>query len=425
MKQSSFDVLVVGGGVAGCFAAISAARTGAKVLLIEKNGMLGGTTTTGMVNFPGLFHAWGKQIISGPCWESIMRCVERKGAVLPPFPYKSEHHNRQQILVDVFTYTCILDEMCQEAGVSLLFHAMVSEVKEQSDGVRTLLTTKDGYREVISHTLIDATGDADALRLAGCAYEVSETTQPATLIDDLDGYDPSAIDEAAFRSYITTCYQKGTLAPEDFQGQDFYRQLVRKRIHMHIPAPGAHTSEGRTDLELRARKTLSRIISCLSAFPGLEGIRVSRFGKECGVRESVRIVGEQTVTAEEYLSGIVRPDSVCHAFYPIDLHRKTDIKQIFLKDGIVPCVPYGCLIPAGRKYLFVAGRALSSDSDANSALRVQATCMATGQVAGVAAAICSGKHCTAPEVPMPLLKEKLHQIGAIVPGEIPLPIPKP
>lgn len=106
MREISTDVLVIGGGSAGCFAAISAARSGASVLLVEKNGMLGGTTTGGMVNFPGLFHAWGKQIIDGPCWESIERCVANGGAVLPPFPYKSEHHNKQQILVDVF-YLCL------------------------------------------------------------------------------------------------------------------------------------------------------------------------------------------------------------------------------------------------------------------------------------------------------------------------------
>ena len=76
------DVLVVGGGTAGVFAAISAARTGAKTLLIDKNNILGGTVTVANVNFPGLFHAWGKQIIAGPCWESIERTAKLGGATL-------------------------------------------------------------------------------------------------------------------------------------------------------------------------------------------------------------------------------------------------------------------------------------------------------------------------------------------------------
>lgn len=415
MKERTTGVLVVGGGCAGCFAAISAARSGADVLLVEKNGMLGGTTTGGRVNFPGLFHAWGKRIIGGPAWESILRCVERRGAVLPPFPYRSEFHYEQQILVDVFTYTCILDEMCVEAGVRLLLHSMIAEVREEKDGVCATVATKSGLLRVRAKVLIDATGDADALRLAGCEYLAGEQTQPATLIHDLDGYDPERIDEAVFQAHLEKCYREGRLTPADSQGRDLCRQIRKKRIHMHIAAPEAYTSEGKTALELRARSTLSRILQCLSEIPGLEGIHVARFGNECGVRETVRIVGEHEITAAEYLSGEVREDSVCHAFYPIDLHVETGIKQIFVEEGKVPCVPYGCLVPKGSTHLLAAGRCISSDRDANSALRVQATCMATGQVAGVAAAICAGNGRGVNQVPMGELKTALRKLGAIVP----------
>ena len=421
MKEKKIDIIVVGGGTAGCFAAISAARLGARVLLVEKNGMLGGTTTCGMVNFPGLFHAWGKQIIDGPCWESIMRCVKQGGAVLPLFPYKSEHHNKQQILVDIFTYTCILDEMCVEAGVELLFHSMIANAGEDEEGAYATVTTKDGPIYLRAKTLIDATGDADAIRLAGCEYKISEITQPATLFNDLTGYDPNAIDELKFRAYIAKCYENGLLTPEDTQGQDIYRRLQKKRIHMHVSAPNAHTSEGKTALEINARRTLMRILNCLSKFEGLENIRVARFGQECGVRETVRIVGEKEITANDYLAARVEEDSVCHAFYPIDLHRSVDIKQVFLEDGKVPCVCYGSLVPKGAKHLLVAGRCLSSDTDANSALRVQATCMATGQVVGVAAAICARDVYEVYRVPMELLKKELRGIGAIVPGDVIFP----
>lgn len=418
MKNLSTDVLVVGGGSAGCFAAISAARTGASVVLVEKNGMLGGTTTCGMVNFPGLFHAWGKQIIDGPAWESIMRCVARRGAVLPPFPYKSPHHNMQQILVDIFTYCCVLDEMCMESGVRMLLHTMVTEVTETDRAVEVTLTAKGEKIHVHAGVLIDATGDADALRLAGYEYRVSRRTQPATLMNDLSGYDPNKIDEYKFKEYIQRCYENGTLTLEDSQGIDMYRRVMKKRIHMHVEASDAHTSEGKTALEIKARQALRRILDCLSGFEGLENIRVERIGTECGVRETVRIVGEKEMTAAEYLSGEVKADSVCHAFYPIDLHRSCDIKQIFLEDGKVPCVCYGSLVPKGAKHMLVAGRCLSSDTDANSALRVQATCMATGQVTGVAAALCVKHGYGAYDVPMDTLKNELRRLGAIVPGDV-------
>ena len=418
MREISTDVLVIGGGSAGCFAAISAARSGASVLLVEKNGMLGGTTTGGMVNFPGLFHAWGKQIIDGPCWESIERCVANGGAVLPPFPYKSEHHNKQQILVDVFTYACILDSMCIESGVHLLLHSMLVDVKDKHDGATATVATKDGALRVCAKILIDSTGDADAVRAAEYDVKTSDVTQPATLINDITGYDFETIDEAAFRQYIDECYKSGRLTKEDFQGQDVYERLRKKRIHMHIPAPDAHTSEGKTQLEINARRTLWRILRCLAEFKGLENIRVARCGYECGVRETVRIVGEDVITAEQYLSGEIREDSVCHAFYPIDLHRSIDIKQVFVEEGRVPVVSYGSLVPKGSRHLLVAGRCISSDRDSNSALRVQATCMATGQVAGVAAAICAKKGCEAYAVSMSTLKDGLRRIGAIIPGDV-------
>ena len=232
MKKLSTDVLVIGGGSAGCFAAISAARTGATVMLVEKNGMLGGTTTCGAVNFPGLFHAWGKQMIDGPAWESILRCVNRKGAVLPPFPYQSPHHNMQQIRIDIFTYCCILDEMCLEAGISVLFHSMVSRVKETDLGVNVRVAAKGEEISISTKVLIDATGDADALRLAGCRCQIGKNPQPATLINDLTGYDPDAINEEQFRQYVKKCYEHGSLTMEDSQGRDLY-QMVKKKANPH------------------------------------------------------------------------------------------------------------------------------------------------------------------------------------------------
>ena len=418
MKNISTDVVVVGGGSAGCFAAISAARSGARVILVEKNGMLGGTTTGGMVNFPGLFHAWGKRIVGGPAWEAIERCVALGGTVLPPFPYKSEHHNKQQILLDIFTYTCVLDNMCIEAGVQVMFFAMLASATETKDGVEISVATKEGLWQINAKVLIDSTGDADAIRLAGFEYNTCEVTQPATLINDIGGYDIEKIDEKNFRKYIDECYASGMLKKEDFQGHDVYERLKKHRIHMHIPAPYAHTASGRTELEIRARKTLFNILKCLSKFEGLENIHVERFGHECGVRETVRISGEAEITAEQYLSGEIREDSVCYAFYPIDLHRDVDIKQIFLEDGRVPCVSYSNLVPKGSRHMLVSGRCISSDREANSALRTQAVCMSTGQVAGVAAAICTSRRCDVYEAPMRLLKDGLHAIGAVVPGDI-------
>ena len=115
-----FDVAVAGGGSAGVFAAISAARTGVSTVLLERSSMLGGTATNGGVNFPGLFHAYGKQIISGPCWEAIERCDKLGGAKIPKIVERPENHWELQISIDRNIYNRVLEEMCRESGVRIM-----------------------------------------------------------------------------------------------------------------------------------------------------------------------------------------------------------------------------------------------------------------------------------------------------------------
>mgnify|MGYP000498984597 FL=1 len=122
MDKLRTDVVVVGGGTAGCFAAIAAAKAGAKTILVEKKGILGGTITAAAVNFPGLFFAWGKQIIAGPCWESILRAQSIGAAVIPEISRRPQAHWHEQILLNIFSYTQILDELCLESGVELRLH---------------------------------------------------------------------------------------------------------------------------------------------------------------------------------------------------------------------------------------------------------------------------------------------------------------
>ena len=126
-------------------------------------------------------------------------------------------------------------------------------------------------------------------------------------------------------------------------------------------------------------------------------------------------MGEQTILAEDYIRGRAYPNAVCYAFYPIDLHVMTGIRQQFFEENVVGQIPYGALIPKNAKRLLCAGRCIASDTDANSAVRVQAPCMATGQAAGCAAAICARKKIPVWQLPHSLLREKLNAIGAIVP----------
>ena len=145
------------------------------------------------------------------------------------------------------------------------------------------------------------------------------------------------------------------------------------------------------------------------------------------MRETCRIVGEYEITVDDYVGGRVFDDAVCHAFYPVDLHLAEDrrntgnnLYNIFLEEGVIPTVPYRALIPKGSDDLLCAGRIVCSDQLANSGLRVEATCMAEGQAAGVASAIAAKRAMSVKDVPYAELCESLKEQGAIVPkGEEP------
>ena len=137
----------------------------------------------------------------------------------------------------------------------------------------------------------------------------------------------------------------------------------------------------------------------------------------CGIRETVRIVGKQTVTEEKYLSGERYGDDVCFAYYPVDLHNASSYgrKKIYHEPEVVPTVPRGALLPKGSRNLITAGRCISADIASLSALRVEAACMATGQVAGALAALAVKTGIEASKIPMSDLKDLLEEHGAIVP----------
>ena len=409
-KKVIADVIVVGGGTSGVFAAIAAARTGAKTILIEKNSILGGTITAASVNFPGLFFAWGKQIISGPCWEAIEKTIKLGGAEMPKISFKPQKHWQEQIKLNRFIYTAVLFEMCRESGVTLITNSMISAAEESSTGVILIITEKTGLIETNAKMVIDATGDANLVTIAGYETVKSSAQQPATLQNHISGYDFNKVDTIEIKERI-----KSAALPEHINADRLISYLRDHKIDMHIPCVDADTSEGKTKLEQKTYTSYIQVYNFLKSIKGLENLNVDFAAEETGVRETARIVGETTVTAEDYITGFMYPDSICYAFYPIDLHVLNGIEQKFHPENTVSKIPYRALIPKGSKYILCAGRCISSDSYANSAVRVQAVCMATGQAAGCAAALAACKGTASNGVSYDELCKSLKAINAIVP----------
>ena len=420
--MEKFDVAVMGGGTAGLIAAIQAGRAGAKTVLIEKNGICGGTMTVGGINKPGLFDAWGKQIIKGIGWELVTAALTLAGKKLPERfldPDSNTRHWEHQIELNPLLYAACGDQALLEAGVDIRYHTMSGAL--QFSGNRWLVTLcgKDGLYDIESKVVIDCTGDANAVKQAGLPFTEHRITQPGTLSVRAHNFDLDKIDPAQLEKNFYAAVESGTILPGDLcWGKRFNTGFLKAggKNKNHICNINGAESFGRTQMEIAGRASILRSYRFLKQQVGLENIEFDLNSPECGVRETRVIAGEHTITRREYLAGISYPDAVCNAFYQIDFHDGEEgLISEKLAPGIVPQVPLRALIPQGSSNFLAAGRIISSDRAANSALRVQAVCMATGQAAGAVAAICAATNRSPLDIPKREWKELLEKNEAVIP----------
>ena len=418
--NQTFDVAVIGAGCAGLCAAIQSGRAGAKTILIEKNGICGGTLTMCGINYPGIFNAWGKQVIGGIGWELVRKTLEETGEGLPDFSNADMScHWRHQIRINPVVFAALADRALLDAGVEIRFHTMPGKIERNGELWNLTLCDKDGLYELQAKVVIDCTGDANAVKMAGYAVNQPDSCQPGTLSIYATGYDVDQLDFPALEKAFGEALNAGELVPEDmgwsksFNRGFFYGHGGNSN---HVCGINAADSEGRTRMEIAGRESILRIYRFLHRQAGLENLEF-RFGSgECGVRETRTIVGEKTVTVEDYVSGRIFDDAVCFCYYPVDLHdAKLGLDKRDLVPGVVPTIPLGALIPRDSKGFLAAGRILSSDRLANSALRVQAPCMATGQAAGAAAALCAQSGMDPVNLPFENLRKLLLKHDAILP----------
>lgn len=375
---SNVDVLVAGGGTAGVIAALQAARAGAITLLVERGSQLGGTVTTGGVSFPGLFDAWGKQIIAGIGWELVKKAVELDNGTLPPFNRIPEHHWQNQVQVNQFVYALLAEEECVKADITIAYYESPMSVEKTADGWNVSIIGPGTCRQVKCKQIIDCTGGASVVGMLNLPRFREEDTQPGSLLYKLGGVHPVGREQLD-RLYV--------------HGADSSTSVTLTKANM----------DGRKSLlkKLREQKNSARLV---------------HMQPETAHRESYRIHGETVITIDDYTSGRVFEDAVCYAFYPVDLHGRDGVKPKPLTKGTVPTIPLSALVPKGSRNIIVAGRCVSSDRFANSGLRVQASCMAMGQAAGAAAALAARTDTTPLEVPLEEIKTMLRTHAAIIPS---------
>lgn len=368
------DVLVIGGGTAGTIAAIQAARAGARTVLIERGSQLGGTTTVGGVAFPGLFHAWGKQVISGIGWELVSESVSLDDGKLPDFTKSTPQHWRHQVHVNQFLYTILAEEKCLKAGVTIIYYEFPLSIEKAANGWLLESVGPGTRRQVMCKQIIDCTGGADAVGMLKMPRLREKETQPGSML---------------------------------FKCGDAYRPGREQLQAVYVHGADSSTSITRTKANLDGRNAILKKI---------RGKRLIHMQPEAAFRESYRIRGETVITHKDYTSGRLFKDAVCYAFYPVDLHTRGGVKPMPLTRGVVPTVPLRALVPKNSRNIIVAGRSVSSDRLANSGLRVQASCMAMGQAAGAAAALAAEKNTTPLEIPLEDIWELLRKHRAIIPS---------
>ena len=423
-----FDVVVVGGGVAGFTAAIAAARSGATTALIEDKGALGGILTTGGNPEIGIFYAYKKPAISGIGWELCKRLESKNFAIIPDFSKVDTRSggSKSNVKVNRAMAEVEMNRMCLEAGVSLFFHTKVIGSIVNDNKIDYLIAAeKCGLVSFQANVFIDCTGDGDVAAVCGAERYESDELQPGTFGYSFVCNNLEEIKEEDIRAKFNAERENGNIKHGDYWPE--YHGRITGFLRAggnnanHIEMDGS-TSAGITKAEIDGREAMARMLEF-----AVENADISVYPPASYVapRETKRIVCDYTITVSDFVTGKIFDDSLSYCYYNLDLHsaKNTDGSRPFklnaedekLPEGIVPTIPYRAMIVKGLNNLLTAGRCISSERIVMGALRVKASCMGMGEAVGTAAALT--KNFNVREVDIELLKDTLRKNGAIVPDK--------
>jgi hypothetical protein len=414
------DVLVVGAGPAGIGAAIAAARSGARTMLIEQYAFVGGNLTVAKINPLFTYHdVKGRQVITGITGEVAERMTKvgySDGHMTDP-----TFDNASMTPFDPEGAKVVLFEMLEEAGVELLLHTMcVDAVSKDGNVSAVIVENKSGRGAICPKVVIDCTGDGDVAAKAGADFTYGNDegiAQPVSLLFRIANVDTKALrkwmkkNRNLLKDSPTDAEidsQKGIaflglsdLVKEEIAKGNIDEEVANRVLMYELPHNqfavnmtrlqniSGISAEDMTKAEVRLRKQVLQTYNFLKKYVG--GFELSYIldtGTQVGVRETRHIVGDYILNEHDILEGRAFEDGVSCGTYAIDIHPGKGKMQIYTGSGkAVYEIPYRSLIPAKLNNLLVAGRCLSANYIAAGSARVMATCMAMGQGAGVAAAM--------------------------------------
>jgi hypothetical protein len=413
MAMEDHDVIVVGGGPSGCAAAIAAARSGARVLLVERYGFLGGMATAGHVGPFMPVTPDGTTRVTRGIFDEVVRGLAARGAALPPeetgrTPPESGY--RTDLLPDTTPFDLeelkwMLQELLLEANVRLLCHAVFAEAAVRDGRIQTIVCqNKEGRVALTARMFVDCTGDGDLGACAGIPFTVGREsdgrTQPATLMFRVGGVDTAAL-QAYFRDHPAERRLASLLAAARAAGDpvgpkdNLLLFLTPRPGEVLVNASRVFLESGTdsaslTAAELEGRRQARQILAFLRRHgPGCGEAYMVSTATQIGIRETRRLQGEYTLCEEDLLGAARFDDAIARACYQIDVHSPTDGSTDLraVPAGRFYEIPFRVLYSRRLDNLVWAGRCLSATHAALSAVRVMPTCFATGQAAGTAAAL--------------------------------------
>ncbi len=416
--EDAWDVIVVGGGPAGCAAATAAAREGARTLLVEATGTLGGMGTAGLVPWFCGYHD-GENIIARGIAEHVrFELHQGMSFVREPrasFPTKGP----DDPAIDPELLKRVYDNLVTNSGAEILFHTQLAAVEMNDDtSVDAILATnKRGLGAYRAKVYVDATGDGDLAAWAGATVEKGDengSLQPGTqcfMITNVDEEGLAQGPKVHFYDPNSPIWKiiKDENYPDIIELHSCLRKIGPRAFGFntgHVFDVDNTNPENLSRALLHGRKMAGQYRDALAEYhPAFADSFLAATGSLLGIRETRRIMGDAYLTVEDYLAARNFPDEICRNAYGIDVHEskagrikwttmtidelkeRNQKRTRHLKPGISMGVPYRCLTPQGLQNVLVAGRCISTDRQVNGTVRIMACCLNTGEAAGIAAAM--------------------------------------